>query len=342
MNRYGRIATGIVLALLCGCGRDDGRVRLLVYSPHGPQILEQFEKLFEAARPDVDVVTVYLPTAEIGARVRAEKANPQASLWWGAPAWDLDVANRDGLLEAYRPSYATEELPHHSGWAWTACFELPVVLGYHPGRITKEELPKTFAALADPKYRGRIVLREPMEAGTLRTFVGATIARALAAGGTEDDGFRLLAGIHANVGQYEAKPELMFERLERGPEAITVWNLTDLVFQRQELGYSFLPAGLDEPVPVILDGIALVKGGPAKDAAIAFYEFVNSLESLRILAETHGRIPCRRDFDRRALAAGIREVAWTPMALDPALLGAKMKSWMERFDVEIKGGRKPR
>lgn len=322
-----------------GCGSGDGRKALVVYSPHGRDILQEFEVAFERVHPDVDVVTVYASAAGLLARVRGEKANPQAAVWWGGPAQDFDVAAREGLLDPYQPTYAQEGLPSHRDGYWTACFHLPVVLGYNPALVKREDLPRRWDGLGDERWRGRIVLREPREAGTLRTLVGALVLRARAAGGSDDAGFALLDRIDANVRTYEGSPELMFEKLESGPAALTVWNLTDLVFQNQQRGYHFLPAGLDEPVPVILDGIALVKGAAARPEAKAFYEYVNTLDAHRILAQRHGRIPARPDFDRSLLNEAVRAVPYAPQDLDLAALADNLPAWMARFD-ELRAARR--
>jgi iron(III) transport system substrate-binding protein len=178
------------------------------------------------------------------------------------------------------------------------------------------------------------VLRNPVEAGTLRTFIGAMVQRAIASGGSEDDGFKLLEGIARNVESYPASPDLMFEALEKGPRAsVTIWGLTDLVFQRQQKGYTFRAAGLDEPVPVLIDAIALVRGAGDDADARAFYEFVNTPEATASLARKHCRIPARPDFDRALLNEEIRSVPWIPMALDFAQLAQKIPAWLTRFET---------
>ena len=212
-------------------------------------------------------------------------------------------------------------LPRHPQNLWTGCFLLPIVLGYHPDRISKADLPRTFAELGDPRFKGRVVLRDPAPSGTMRTFIGSMLARSIAETGSEAAGWELLRRIHANVFHYEASPEILFESLERGPAAITVWILTDLVFQHLQHGYHFLAAGLDEPVPVLVDGIALVKGpSGSTPEARQFY----------------ARIPVREDFDRKKLIEGIRAVPFVPMKIDPALLLERTPGWMQQYEEQIR------
>ncbi len=66
--------------LLGACGKGDGRTVLTVYSPHGKELLEYFERGFEATHAGVDVQWVDMGSQEVLDRLRAEKANPQADL----------------------------------------------------------------------------------------------------------------------------------------------------------------------------------------------------------------------------------------------------------------------
>jgi iron(III) transport system substrate-binding protein len=332
--------TVVLLPASKSCGADDGRRSLVVYSAHAVDILGEFERAFEAAHPDVDVRTAYLGSNEILERLRAERARPQCDVWLGGDATALAVAAEEGLLAPYEPTYDADDAPRDPEWRWTACFELPMVLGFHPERIASGDLPKTFAALGDPKFKGVIVLREPAASGTMRMLFCALIAREIAAGKTEDQAFEVLDRLHANVRDYEGKPELLFEALEKGPASITTWNLTDLLFQRRKNGYSFLPAPLDEPVPTVVDGVALCARAAASDDAKAFYEFVNTEASLRALAERHCRIPARKSFPKDGLVPELRDFPWTALSVDAGVLRRETSRWMTRFEERIRAAKK--
>ena len=80
----------LLAASLFGCSGDK-RTVLTVYSPHGPELLGSTEKAFEKAHPDIDVQWVDMGSQEVLDRIRAEKANPQADVWFGAPAEAFDT-----------------------------------------------------------------------------------------------------------------------------------------------------------------------------------------------------------------------------------------------------------
>src|SRR5687768_9757491 len=94
------IAVAITLSVAC---KGDGRTVLTVYSPHGKDLLGYFEAEFEKANPKIDVQWVDMGSQEVLDRIRVEAANPQADVWFGAPAEAFDRAAGEGLLHPYKP-----------------------------------------------------------------------------------------------------------------------------------------------------------------------------------------------------------------------------------------------
>ena len=62
----------VVLISLAGCTRPS-KTPLLIYSPHGKEMLEEFEKEFEAANPDVDVQWLDMGSQDAYDRIRTER-----------------------------------------------------------------------------------------------------------------------------------------------------------------------------------------------------------------------------------------------------------------------------
>src|SRR5690348_5330768 len=96
----------LLLAVAASCGEGEGRTPLIVYSPHGKDLLQYYERAFEQAHPTVDVQWVDMGSQDVLDRLRSEKANPQADVWFGAPAETFARGAREGLLDPYRPTWA--------------------------------------------------------------------------------------------------------------------------------------------------------------------------------------------------------------------------------------------
>src|SRR5690606_20511978 len=108
----GLLPAGLLVLLLAACA-GDGREPLIVYSPHGPDLLEDFEQRFEAAHPTIDLQWLDMGSQEVLDRVRSERANPQADVWYGGPSQLFAAAADDGLLAEFLPGWA-ELVAEHS------------------------------------------------------------------------------------------------------------------------------------------------------------------------------------------------------------------------------------
>jgi iron(III) transport system substrate-binding protein len=105
--------TGLRLALLVAAlaaatqCRRDRRTPVVLYSPHGRDLLGLLETAYEKAHPEIDVRWLDMGSQEVYDRIRSEKANPQADLWFGGPDTIFFRGAREGLLQPYRPSWAS-------------------------------------------------------------------------------------------------------------------------------------------------------------------------------------------------------------------------------------------
>jgi iron(III) transport system substrate-binding protein len=102
-----RLALAILTActVLTACS-NDGRTPVVLYSPHGRDQLTLLEHAFERHRPDVDVRWLDMGSQEILDRLRFERVNPQADVWFGGPSPLFERGTQDSLLQPYRPGWA--------------------------------------------------------------------------------------------------------------------------------------------------------------------------------------------------------------------------------------------
>src|SRR5207245_2310020 len=73
------LASATMLVLRAACARDD-RTPLVIYSPHGRDLLTLLERRFEQLQPEVDVRWLDMGSQEVYERLRSERANPQADV----------------------------------------------------------------------------------------------------------------------------------------------------------------------------------------------------------------------------------------------------------------------
>lgn len=328
------VAAFLVLLTAAGCAGDD-RERLVIYSPHGKEMLSHYEEVFEAAYPEVDVQTIDMGGQDAYDRIRTERNNPQASLWWGGASTAFDRAAREGLLESYRPSWraAAPAGTYDAEHRWYGTFLTPEVITFNNRTLPPEQAPREWDDLLDPEWRDRIIIRYPLASATMRTIFGAMIMRQP----TVEEGYEWLARLDRNVKTYTADPTQLYLKLAREEGDLTLWNMPDTYIQTEINDYPF---GYHVPrsgTPVLTDGIALVRGGPHLERARQFYEFVTSDSALVEQAHTFYRIPVRTDLARERLPEWITRAEIRSMPVDWERLTEEGPAWMQYWDENIKG-----
>ncbi|MEL6704954.1 MAG: extracellular solute-binding protein [Bacteroidota bacterium] len=316
-----------------GCARDD-REALVVYSPHGKELLSAYEAAFEAAYPEVNVQWLFMGSQQVLDRVRTERVNPQASVWWGAPQPLFMRAADEGLLAAYEPTWA-DVLPdaaRDAEWRWIGTYLTPEVIAYNTATLDSTRVPRDWDALLDPAMAQPLLIRSPLESGTMRTIFGAMIQRQP----TTEAGFRWLARLDTVTRSYTADPTQLYLKLARGEAALTLWNLPDIELQARDVGYPFRSVFPESGTPVLVDAIAIPAGAPNPERAQQFVEFVTTREALIRQAHEFHRLPARQDIPPGSLPAWMRQPV-RPMDLDWTLMADSGQAWLERWDRDIKG-----
>lgn len=316
-------------ALFAACA---SREVVVVYSPHGADVLRDYEKLFEEAYPNVDVQWIAAGAKEVYGRIAGERNRPACDVWWGAPSTMFMQAADAGLLATYRPTWAEQAPPdaHDPQHRWYATYRSPLAILFNTNGLDRAQAPQTWDDLLDPRWRGKIVLRKPLASGTMRTFLCAMVGRA----GNEDDGIAWLRRLQESVVSSPESPNLLYDHIKRNPDCISVWLQPDVIMQRERNGFPF-DCVVPPQTPVLLDAIAIVNNAPHPEWARAFYEFVTSPEALAQQARAYAKMPARKDIDPAQLPAWMTGAVIDPMPIDWAVFAAKEAAWCDRWEREV-------
>jgi iron(III) transport system substrate-binding protein len=328
-----------MLALLAAC-KGDGRTVLTVYSPHGKDLLEYYEAGFEKANPTVDVQWVDMGSQDVLDRLRSEAANPQADVWFGAPTEVFDRAANAGLLIAYRPTWASAVPPEAKGDAdmWYGTYLTPEVIAYNDSAVTEAQAPKDWDDVLDPKWKGKVIIRDPLPSGSMRAIFGAMIVRGMGAAGTPDSGYAWLRRLDANTKEYALDPGVLYQKLGRQEGLISLYDMPDIASLKGRFNIPVQYVIPASGTPVLVDAIAIVKGTKHADIAQKFYEFVTTPQALEAASNKFYRIPARTDVPLDSLPQWVRDAKTKikPMPLDRALLAKHLDEWMRYWDSNIR------
>ncbi|HYP81999.1 putative 2-aminoethylphosphonate ABC transporter substrate-binding protein [Variovorax sp.] len=192
-----------MLALVVGSAAAQQKTSLLVYTALETDAMKLYKDGFEKANPDIEIRWVRDSTGIVTAKLLAEKANPQADVVAGLAASSLALLEQEGMLEAYEPKGFKELTPAYSDtarppawvgmdvWAATVCFNTV--------EAKKRNLPKptSWKDLANPVYKGAIVMPHPASSGTGYLDVAAWLQM-----WGEKDGWKYMDALHENIAQY--------------------------------------------------------------------------------------------------------------------------------------------
>ncbi len=335
MKTYVVIAAAMLSA---GCAKR-GTAPVVVYSPHGKEMLTAFARSYESAHPEETVQWLDMGSQDVYDRIRTESGNPQADVWWGGPMTAFSRAGREGLLERYVPSWdsVAEESYRSREKLWYGTFLTPEVIMYNSNRVTAAGAPKDWDDLLDPAWRGKVIIRSPLASGTMRIIFSSMILRAMRGTGDPERGFDWLRRLDANTKTYTADPTQLYIAIAREEGLVTLWDLPDVMLQVESHHYPFAFVIPASGTPLITDGIAVVRGARHPEAARRFYEFVTSRESMIRQAQEFFRIPARSDVPRSALPGWMQALQMRPLGVDFDTLAFREKEWMKRWDETVRG-----
>jgi iron(III) transport system substrate-binding protein len=328
-----------LLVLLTSCARDH-RTPLVIYSPHGRDLLTLLSRRFEEQHPDVVVHWLDMGSQEVYDRLRSERANAQADVWFGGPTTIFARGARDSLLVPFRPAWADAIAPQGRGAGdlYFAAYLTPAVIVYATEALTREQAPRDWDDLLDARWRGKILIRDPLASGTMRAVWGMIVERGLAATGDTAAGFRWLRRLDAQTKEYVLNGTLLTQKLVRGEALLTIWDLPDILLNIRDgvpLGYVFPASG----APVIDDAIGVVRGAPHEALARQFVDWVGSVGAEAAAAREAYRIPARTDLPADSLPEWARAVRqnMTVANVNWDVLAAHGDEWMRRWDETVRG-----
>src|SRR6185503_2198604 len=323
-----------------GGNSNDRGQSLIIYTARDkdevPAVVDLFTQKYPQYKDKVD--TVLLSAQAALDRLRAEKSNPQAGFLWGGTLQAFQQAADEGLLSPSNPANATliDASRKDPQGRWYAEMLLPEVIIYNHDLLKAGEAPKDWDDLITPAFKGKIVIRDVMPSGTMRTIFSAMIYRKYAETGSPDAGYEWLKKLDANTAIYTPTPDDMYLKLDRGVGTVTLWNLQDALIQplKNNRLWSFIIP--ESGVPVLLDGVGVVNNPRMTEAATAFENFLLEPKLQAQLAKDYYQIPAIQLPDSEK-PEWLAKLNIKEMKLDWNVLSQKQTDWMNYWSENIKG-----
>ena len=214
-------------------------------------------------------------SGEALAQLIAEKANPKTDLWFGGTGDPhLQAAESDLTLDYKSPNLPqlhawAQQQAQQSGYKTVGIYSGPLGFGYNTELLAKKKLPvpRAWADLLKPAYKGEIQVANPASSGTAYTMI-ATLVQLMG----EDQAFEYLKGLHKNVSVYTRSGTGPIKAVARGETAVSISFVHDGPQEKLQ-GFPVETVTPSEGTGAEIGSMSIVKGARNLDNAKRFYEW---------------------------------------------------------------------
>ncbi|MBR8701433.1 hypothetical protein IX317_001331 [Fusobacterium sp. DD29] len=333
MKKFLAMATFLFSTVAAFADGDKPTGHLLIYAglmeDHAILATKEFEK-----ETGIKTEFVRMSSGETLARIRAEKDNMTASVWYGGPIDAFVAANQEGLLQPYISPVA-KEIPDKfkdPNGVWTGIYV--GYLGFVGNKELLKEIgapmPKSWADLLKPEYKGEIVTAHPGSSGTAYTMLATVIQLK-----GEKDGMDYMQKLNGQIRQYTKSGTAPGRMVGMGETALGVTFLHDAIKYRKEGYDDIIISAPAEGTGFEIGGVAILKNGPDQDSAKKFVDWALSKKAQE-LGQTVGSYQFLTNKNAEA-PADVKEIAGTKLIdynFDWA--GKHRKELLDKFSTATK------
>ncbi len=220
-------------------------------------------------------------SGEALAQIVAEKANPKTDLWFGGTGDPHLQAAEQGLSAEYKSAL----LPQLHAWAQAQAtqsqyrtvgiYSGPLGFGYNTELIAKKKLPvpKTWADLLNPAYKGEIQVANPASSGTAYTMV-ATLVQLMG----EEKAFDYMKALHKNIGQYTRSGTGPIKAVARGETTVSISFVHDGPGEKLQ-GFPVETITPADGTGAEIGSMSIIKGARNLEQAKKFYDWALSAQA---------------------------------------------------------------
>lgn len=214
-------------------------------------------------------------SGEALAQIIAEKANPKTDVWFGGTGDPHLQAAELNLTIPYKSASLpqlhqwAQQQAQQSGWKTVGIYSGPLGFGYNTELLAKKKMavPKSWADLLKPEYKGEIQVANPASSGTAYTMI-ATLVQLMG----EDKAFDYMKALHKNIGQYTRSGTGPIKAVARGETAVSISFVHDGPGEAMQ-GFPVATITPSEGTGAEIGSMSIIKGARNMEAAKKFYEW---------------------------------------------------------------------
>jgi len=275
----------LIVAAVTGATAKD---QVVIYTSLENEEVVDYLELAKKELPDLDIQAIRLSTGELGARMLAEKENPQADCIWGWAVTNMSEFVPKGMLKPYKPK-GWDKIPAKfkdpNGY-WTA-IDLYAAAIVPNTKVLEEKglpMPKGWNDLLNPAYKGMLIMLNPASSGTGFLQVASLLVlldpdyknKPV----EENKAWDFLKKLDKNMGQYIKSGSKPAKLTAAGEYAIGC----SFAFVYSSLKKKGFPVALvmpEEGAGYELEANALLKGARHEKAAMKFLDWAISQSAMK-------------------------------------------------------------
>jgi iron(III) transport system substrate-binding protein len=214
-------------------------------------------------------------SGEALAQLIAERANPKTDVWFGGTGDPHLQAAELGLTQDYKSAALpqlhawAQQQAQQSGYRTVGIYSGPLGFGVNTELLAKKKLavPRSWADLLKPEYKGEIQVANPASSGTAYTMV-ATLVQLMG----EDKAFDYLRALHKNVSQYTRSGTGPIKAVARGEATVSISFVHDGPGEKLQ-GFPVDTVTPSEGTGAEIGSMSILKGARNLAQAKVFYEW---------------------------------------------------------------------
>lgn len=283
----------VFLLAFCFTSCSKNSEQLKIYSILHEEETEALCNMF-TKQTGIPVTFLRASTGELVNRAIAEKDAPQADILLGGATNYHIQADKAGALESYRSPLAEKvpEFAKSENNTYTGFCVLTLGIGVNTKRFTEKfpgtKIPQTWEELANPLFKGEIVLTNPVASSTAYLFVQDQLQRL-----GWDAGWDYLLSLAELVGQFPDSGSAPAKLIGSGEYALGVSYLHAIAKYKAE-GFDLTLVAPPQSVGDV-DCVAILKNTKNLNAAKKFVDFILSKDAQELLSSYTFTVPVNPD-----------------------------------------------
>ncbi len=286
------IAAAALVFAAWTAGAQAATKSLVVYCPHPIEFINPVVQQFEV-ETGVKVEVIAAGTGELLKRIESEKNNALADVLWGGSR--ATVESYKQYFDPYVSVNISAIVPRYRepNNAYTPFTVVPTVFMYNTNLVPAGSVPKSWADLLDPKWKGKLAFADPARSSSS---FEALINMLFAMGkGVPENGWGYVKSFIANLdGKILSGSSAVYKGIADGEYAVGV------TFEEAAAKYlrQGAPVGIVYPSEGTIadtDSVSIIKGAKNLRNARLFLDFVTSQKVQTKIARDLDRRSCRTD-----------------------------------------------